>query len=602
MSLREDIGFLLNRRDAWRFSVLVAILLVGALLELAAIASIPLFISLLLQQGEIPSGDANRVFCEFINGFFKDCTAGQRLFAAGAIILIVNLIRTVWNIMGMALQYRMQANRRIELSGRLLRGYLFAKQSFHDSRNSSELLNNLILECDNVIQGTVSPILEFVRGGALIVSVTVLLFIWTPAITAAALGLLGISCAAVLCIRNRRLKRLAKAEQLGREESMKTGQEALDSRIEAEIYGRRSFFDGRFSRAMEGLSAAQGGNMLQIRATWPLLEFLSLTALMLVAAMAWILANGDLAKVAPQLALLAMALVRLRSTSVNLMQSALEFRRFRPSLAKVCQDLRELEDVSSEDIARSDAVQPMDFRSEISVQNLTYTYSGATAPALDNVSINIAAGTKNAIIGATGCGKSTLLKTLLGIVEPQNGRILIDGKPLGECIVPWRHAIGYVPQKPFMMDATLAENISMGTKIPQDDKSLRQALDISQLSTLLAELPDGLNTRTGEHAQRLSGGQSQRLALARALFRGAKVLVFDEATSALDQATENAFAQSLEHLPAGTTTIVVTHRLANLESYDRIFFMQNGRIEAFGTYAELKKNSQKFNDFAAGIK
>ncbi|MCQ2397091.1 MAG: ABC transporter ATP-binding protein/permease, partial [Lentisphaeria bacterium] len=412
--------------------MLIVILLVGALLELAAVASIPLFVSLLLQQGEIPSGDANRLVCDFINALFGSQTAGQRLFAAGAIILIVNLIRTIWNIMGMALQYRMQANRRIELSGRLLRGYLFADQNFHDGRNSSEQLNNIILECDNVIQGTISPILEFVRGGALIVSVTTLLFIWTPAITAAALGLLGISCAAVLVIRNRRLKRLAKAEQFGREASMKAAQEALDSRIESLIYGRTSFFDGKFSHAMEGLSMAQGGNMLQIRATWPLLEFLSLTALMLVAAMAWILADGDLAKVAPQLSLLAMALVRLRSTSVNLMQSALEFRRFRPSLAKVCQDLRELEEISSDAIALSDAVEPLDFKSGISLQNLTFTYPGAAAKALDDVSLELAAGSKTAIIGATGCGKSTLLKSILGIVKPQDGKILIDGKALDE--------------------------------------------------------------------------------------------------------------------------------------------------------------------------
>ncbi|MCQ2397358.1 MAG: ABC transporter ATP-binding protein/permease, partial [Lentisphaeria bacterium] len=169
-------------------------------------------------------------------------------------------------------------------------------------------------------------------------------------------------------------------------------------------------------------------------------------------------------------------------------------------------------------------------------------------------------------------------------------------------IVSWRHAIGYVPQKPFMMDATLAENIAMGTPPDKDDNALRQALEISQLSGLLDALPEGLDTKAGEHAQRFSGGQCQRIALARALFRRAKVLVFDEATSALDKATENAFAQSLDKLPSGTTTIVVTHRLANLDSYDRIVFMQNGRIAASGTYAELQKNSQQFNDFAAGIK
>ena len=599
-SFRRDIRFLLSRRDFFRFAILLAILVAGSLLELLALSAVPLFISLLLTQGEIPDGIAGKAL-EYIFSFLSITTPTQRLLVAGGGLLALNFLRTAWDILGMALQYRILFNRRIELSGRLLHDYLMAPAEFLSGRNTTELLNLAVVECDNVIQGIYAPLLEFFRYVALAICVTALLLCWMPAMTLVAIALLGGSGLLVLGVRNRRLHRFAQEEQRGRETSMKLGGEALGSRVEAAVFGRRGFFEGRFRNAMRILATAQGKNMLQTRSVWPFLEFLSLASLLVVTLGAMMVSHGNLQEVAPKIALLAIALVRLKTIFINLMQNIIVFKRFRPSLTLVCDDLRTLEAQLSAHSGEEDAVLPLAFHKSIIVQNVTFTYPQTDRPALSDLTLEITKGEAIGIVGATGCGKSTLLKLLLGFLKPQEGKIMVDGNTLDDDNLPaWRHAIGYVPQKPFLMDGTVAENVTFGrTRTEQNAAALQNALKLSQLEKVVEELPNGMDTPLGEYGQRFSGGQCQRVAIARALYRNADILVLDEATSALDQGTDAAFSEALEAVrKSGVTTITVTHRMENIRSCDRIFFLKDGRLEAEGTYDDLLKRSAEFRKFA----
>ncbi|GEM_PF-5275967 len=597
---RRDIRYLLNRRDALRFSAFGAFLAVEALLEVAALASVPLFVSLLLQSGQPVTANT---FGEWLAEALAGCVQGTVLWGAGILVVLLNLVRTIWSMLGLRLQYRIQANRRIELSSRLLRSYLLASSSFHTSRNSSQLLNSVVVECDNVIQGVLTPVFEFVRGGANAFFVTVMLLIYAPGMTAAAFGLMAIFCTGTLLYRNHRLKALAHQEQLGREEALKQGAEALDSRVEATIHGCRRGFLQRFHKAVHKVSHAQGGNMLLQRETWPILEFLSLLALMSVLLVSLMLEDGDLSRVAPQISLLAMALVRLRSNAVNILQNILQFKRYKPSLHAVCQDIRELENGApdtAERIISEDAEHPWDFQKAISIRNATFAYPENSRPALADVSLDIPKGQSIAIVGPTGCGKSTLVRLLLGLEKPQKGDVMVDERPLDEILHNWQHAVGYVPQKPFLLDGTLAENATLefeGQAV--DQTALARSLTKAQLSDFVETLPLKANTPIGENAGRLSGGQAQRVALARAFYRQANVLILDEATSALDQNTASAIAETLVAHKGTETIIAITHHLSSLSAFDRVVFMKDGRILDTGTYEELIRNCSEFQNFTA---
>ena len=581
-------------------------LLAGALWEVVALASIPLFLSLLFPgEGAPGEGLAQRAFQAFLDWLGGAEGGLSRLWLGGAVLLAANFLRTAWAIWGMALQYRFQAHRRMELSRRLLGGYLLAPAEFFHERTSPELMNQVAVECDNVVQGTLSPLMEFFRGGATALLVISLLLYCAPGMTLAALLFLGGGCSLLMALRNRRLRRFARQEQQGRRQTLERCAQALSGRVEATVGGRRLHFLREVCQWVERLSRAQGGSMLQIRSTWPALEFLSLVALLLVTLAALSL-QGDLARVAPQVALLSMALVRLRSNAVYLMQSALEFKRFRPALRKVCQDLRRCGGKPGEEVerllAQAEGAAPLPFQRSLEWHGVSFTYPGEDAPALALEEFRLLPGESLVVVGPTGCGKSTFLQLLLGLRFPQKGAITVDGVPLtAETCPGWWRNVAYLPQHPFLMEGTLADNVTMGIPPGQRDETrLRQALEMAQLQELLQRLPQGMDTPLEPEGQGLSGGEAQRIALARALYRNPLVLVLDEATNALDPRTAAAFAQALEGLRGKTTMVTVTHGLQALRDEDSVLFLEGGRVAAQGRCRDLREQSAAFRNFLTG--
>jgi ATP-binding cassette subfamily B protein len=226
-------------------------------------------------------------------------------------------------------------------------------------------------------------------------------------------------------------------------------------------------------------------------------------------------------------------------------------------------------------------------RGEVAFENIRFTYEGGAGPALDGIDLRIPAGQTVAFVGSTGGGKSTLTKLLLRFYEAQQGRILLDGMPIGELnLQDLRRAIGYVAQDTFLADATVAENIAYGVKnvSPSDIEAAARAAEAHDFITAL---PQGYHTQVGERGMKLSGGQRQRLALARAILKNPPILILDEATSAVDNETEAAIQRSLDRLVVGRTSLIIAHRLSTIRHADRIHVLDGGRIVEAGTHEEL---------------
>jgi ABC-type multidrug transport system fused ATPase/permease subunit len=232
------------------------------------------------------------------------------------------------------------------------------------------------------------------------------------------------------------------------------------------------------------------------------------------------------------------------------------------------------------------AIQPAP--AKLTLDAVHYSYPGATGKALSGVSLSIERGHSVGLIGASGAGKSTLVDILLGLLTPDSGTVQLDGAVIQKRLRDWQDQIGYVPQTIFLTDDTLRRNVAFGLPNGRiDDAAVRRAISASQLDSLVASLPDGLDTVVGERGIRLSGGQRQRIGIARALYHDPAVLVLDEATSSLDTATEREVMQAVRALRRGKMIIIVAHRLSTVADCDNLYRLEGGRVVAEGSPSTL---------------
>lgn len=222
------------------------------------------------------------------------------------------------------------------------------------------------------------------------------------------------------------------------------------------------------------------------------------------------------------------------------------------------------------------------------VEKATFKYRTSSSNALSSVSINFAPGTMTAIVGPSGGGKTTTVDLLLGLLNPAKGSVLIDEKDPINFLNSFPGRIAYVPQKPGMIAGTIAENIALGVSPEQIDfERVQKVIKSAQLTSVVNNLPDGIHSSLGERVDSLSGGQIQRIGLARALYTDPGLIVLDEATSALDAKSEKAIVDVLNSLHGKVTTVVVAHRLSTIQHSDQVVAIVEGRIAGVGTFQEV---------------
>ena len=228
-----------------------------------------------------------------------------------------------------------------------------------------------------------------------------------------------------------------------------------------------------------------------------------------------------------------------------------------------------------------------DVEGRVTFDQVTFQYPQSNVPAIANTSFEVKAGEMIALVGPSGSGKSTLINMAIGFLRPQSGRILIDGRDLSSYdLRSYRKHISVVPQESVLFDGTVFDNVSYG--MPSvTDKQVRDALKAANAEDFVNELPNGVETLVGEKGARISGGQKQRLAIARALIRNPRILILDEATSALDSQSEHAIQDALNTLMKSRTTFMVAHRLSTVQRANCILVLKAGKVVERGTHAEL---------------
>jgi ATP-binding cassette subfamily C protein len=238
------------------------------------------------------------------------------------------------------------------------------------------------------------------------------------------------------------------------------------------------------------------------------------------------------------------------------------------------------------------------FNHDISVNNLTFRYDNAPENILNNLTLKIEKNRMVGFAGASGTGKTTLIDIILGLLEPTAGTITVDGVDIRQNLRAWQSKIGYIPQYIYLCDDSIRKNIAFGVPEPNiNDQRLAEVIKIAQLEKLIEQLPEGINTVVGERGARFSGGERQRIGIARALYHNPEILIMDEATASLDNLTESAFNDAVAAIAGKITILIIAHRLTTLQHCDTIFFMQDETIDS-GTFAQLVESNPVFRQMA----
>ncbi len=366
---------------------------------------------------------------------------------------------------------------------------------------------------------------------------------------------------------------------------------------EATILQKKDFFFDRLYQAR--IKAASSSASLFVLNGMP--RYIVETALIIAVAIFVLVqsATGDLVSAAGIVGVFLSGGLRLTASLLPLQSALLTIKQTIPQANKAL-DLLAGSDLDSstgklEANLSSQKSGPM----SIEVKNVSFSYPGATGNSLNEISFSVNAGQQVALIGPSGAGKSTVADLITGLLEPTSGKVSLDQINPKGIIRNSPGRIAYVPQKPGIVSGTILENIALGVPIGEVNQDLlKQAIQDSQLSSVINQLPDGVNTDLGKRRDELSGGQFQRIGLARALYTQPGLLVMDEATSALDADSENEINKALDAMRGKVTVILIAHRLNTVQRSDRVFLMELGKITGSGTFSELLQKSETVQGLA----
>lgn len=591
--LKELYSLLTNdqRKKLLRLQILVVLM---AFAEIAGVVSIGPFMALV--------GDISQLQGEGILADLYRATGLEDprdfLFWVGIGVLVVLAVAacistfTVWRLS----MYGAQVG--AELGNRLFRHYMHQSWLFHASGSSSQLTNRIAQESTRITGQIINPLMQMNAKLVMALFMTLAIFLYNPLV--AITGFLLFSGTYMLLYKTVRRRLVRNGRHISEAQQMrfKLMGEGFGGIKDALLLGRQKVFTDRFQVECEKFAAAQGTNLALGQVPRYAMEFIAFGSIIFLVLYLLSAHEGNLGEILPVLSVYALAGFKLLPAFQQAYTGLSQIRGNLAAFDAVRDDLR----ASSLTVAKSSVPtgQRLAPKSEIRFDNVVFSYPDKEDPALKNLNITIPANKVTGLVGASGSGKSTAIDLLLGLIEPQQGKVLVDGQPVTkDNCRQWQNSLGFVPQSIFLSDSSITENIAFGLPPENvDEDKVKRAATMAHLDELLEQLPDGLATRVGERGVQLSGGQKQRIGIARALYHDADVLVLDEATSALDGITEKLIMDAIHDFAGKKTIIMIAHRLATVRQCDSLYFLEQGRVTGHGTYDELASGNTTFQRMA----
>ena len=593
MGLIKKILYILSYQEKKKLFFLFFLILGTAIFNIIGAASILPFISLLANPKLIETSKYFSILYEFL-GTLGVSSINQFFFILGIIVFILLITSLFFQAMSQYFNLRFTLMVEASISKILLEGYLHQPYSWFLNRHSANLIKNILSDSAQVINETISPILNIIVYGTITIALISFLIWLNPRIALSVGAVLGISYVVFFWLMKNILTKAGSARFNANSKRYVLLSEIFGAIKEIKIQGLEKFHFNQFSLTAKVFATSQAlaKSIGQLpRHFFEAIAFGGLIVLILV-----LIRDGDnFTQTIPMLTLYAFVGYRLMPAFQQLYICFTQLRFSGVALDNLHKDLVSLGSFEF----KTNEPPNMPLSRSIILKNIYFNYPNTEKFALKDINIVIPAFSKVGIVGTTGSGKTTLVDIMLGLLNPSQGTLNVDGETITNINRrSWQKNIGYVPQQIYLSDCSISKNIAFGV----DDKNINQNLveKVSVIANLhdfvINELPEGYNTIIGERGVRLSGGQCQRIGIARALYHNPQILVLDEATSSLDNITENSVMTSIENLEDKKTIVIIAHRLSTVKNCEIIFLIENGVVQAQGTYEEFKKSSSLFKE------
>ncbi|MDF1629707.1 MAG: ABC transporter ATP-binding protein [Alcanivoracaceae bacterium] len=487
-----------------------------------------------------------------------------------------------------------------ELSSRLYRHYMHQPWLFHAGGSSSQLTNQIAQECNRITAGIINPLMQMNARIVMATLMAIAIFLFNPAVAITGLTVFAVAYFAMYRVVRQKLIRNGGIITSSQRLRFKLMGEGFGGIKDVLLLGRQQIFTDRFDTASAHFAAAQGKSQVMGQVPRFVMELVAFGGVIFLILYLLAAYDGNLGTILPVLSVYALAGFKLLPAFQQIYSSVSSIRGSLTAFEGLREDLRASATATLQ-LARSDSGQEQLIpRQSIQIKNVQFTYPDKAEPALRDITMTIGVNKVIGLVGASGSGKSTVIDILLGLIQPDKGMLVVDGEPLTkQTLRSWQNSLGFVPQSIFLADSSIRENIAFGLPLDLvDEEKVRKAASMAHLDELLAELPQGLDTRVGERGVQLSGGQRQRIGIARALYNDADVLILDEATSALDGITEELIMDAIHDFSGKKTIVMIAHRLATVRKCDIIYFLEGGCVVDKGSYTELLERSPTFKKMA----
>tara|TARA_B100001093_G_scaffold487850_1_gene524511 strand:+ start:1476 stop:3209 length:1734 start_codon:yes stop_codon:yes gene_type:complete len=564
----KKIKFLLNKNQIKSLVILSLLLVIGMIFEVFGLGIIIPFITIILNPEFLTSS----VYSNQIRDVFGEIPYNDFLFYSLSIFVVIYLFKTLFLIFLAFKQNTFLSNLDATVSVKLFNHYLKKKYSFHLKRNSASLIKNLQVEV-NLFRSFCMALITLIIESALLFSIIITLILIEP-IGALTVGLFFIFFSLlVIKISNKSLKFWGMEREIFDDKLSKNIVEGLGGIKEILILRRNKFFTNIFSKNHFIRSNIIRNHMTISQAPRYLLEIIAVIGI-IGFIFIMLKQSKDTNELLTILGVFVAATFRMIPSFNRIIVAFQNMKYYSSSV-----DLLFNEFKNDNILLENKNSNPIKFKSNISINNLEFSYSKNSRGILKNVNLNIAKGDFIGIIGASGSGKSTLVDLIMGLFYPTGGSISVDGKNINQNFNSWQNIIGYVPQNIFLTNDSIKNNIAFGLEKNEiNNQNLTKALKDSQLDRFVKSLDLGIETKVGERGTQISGGQLQRIGIARALYKIPEILIFDESTASLDTSTENGILDSIRRLKGEKTILMISHRFSSLKDCDKIFEIKNGKI------------------------